>query len=75
MFVHFQRVDLELRGSEYSLQGWVYGLRQIHKELLNYSGSSQLITQQSSTTQPNFEIGGLVGNIYGLTIDQAIQWN
>ncbi|XDT36759.1 Hypothetical protein J6899_02792 [Nakaseomyces glabratus] len=39
-----------------------------YKELLNYSGSSQLITQQSSTTQPNFEIGGLVGNIYGLTI-------
>ncbi|KTB26609.1 Flocculation protein FLO5, partial [Nakaseomyces glabratus] len=39
-----------------------------YKELLNYSGSSQLITQQSSTTQPNFEIGGLVGNIYGLTV-------
>ncbi|SLM17283.1 uncharacterized protein CGFF_05478 [Nakaseomyces glabratus] len=39
-----------------------------YKELLNYPGTFQLTTQQSSTTKPNFQISGLVGTLYGLTI-------
>ncbi|KAL3229978.1 some similarities with uniprot [Nakaseomyces bracarensis] len=39
-----------------------------YKELLNYPGTFNLVTQIAYTTNPSFKIGGIISNLYGLTV-------